>query len=163
MISDSSFWLSIKYPYWGIFLYFSPRFLVVVGWYPYWGIFPSPWWDCVWATVHRWMIIVGCLPHDFDIIYYTGAYSSLLDEIVFGQRYIDGWSLLVVYLMTSTLDIISGHIFLHLMRSCLCSSMRMNDRCWLFISWLWHQILYWGIFPHFLWVSLRLRQGPAWF
>ena len=73
--------------------------------YPYWGIFPSPWWDCVEAALHRLMIIVGCLPHDFDIKYHTGAYAPLLGEIVFGQRYINGWSLLVVYLTTSTSNI----------------------------------------------------------
>ena len=60
--------------------------------YPHWGIFPSLRWDFVWAVVWGWMVSVGCLPHDFDIGSYTGAY-----------------------------------------------------------------------FPHFLWVSLRLRQWPAWF
>ena len=35
----------------------------------------------VWVVVHRWMISVGCLHYDFDIRCYTGAYSTLLDEI----------------------------------------------------------------------------------
>ena len=39
---------------------------------------------------------------------HTGAYSPLLDEIVFGQWYTDGWSLFVVYLMTLTSDIHTG-------------------------------------------------------
>ena len=37
------------------------------------------------AAVHRRMIIVGCLPHDFDIRYYIRAYSPPLDEISFVQ------------------------------------------------------------------------------
>ena len=47
---------------------------------------------------------------------HTGAYSPLHDEIMFGQRYIDGWSLLVVYLMTLTSDIILKHIPLSFVR-----------------------------------------------
>ena len=43
--------------------------------YPHWGIFPSPWWDCVWAVVRGWMIIVCCLSHDFDTRYpYWGIF-----------------------------------------------------------------------------------------
>ena len=38
----------------------------------------------------------------------TGTYSSLLNEIVFGQWYEDEWSLLFVYLMTLTSDIHTG-------------------------------------------------------
>ena len=48
--------------------------------YPHWGIFPSPRWDCVWAVVRGWMIIVCCSPHDFDIRSYTGAYFPILFE-----------------------------------------------------------------------------------
>ena len=41
--------------------------------------------------VHRWMIIVGCLPHDFNIRYpYWGILPLLLGKIMFRQRYIDG-------------------------------------------------------------------------
>ena len=43
-------------------------------------------------------------------VIHTGAYSPPRDEIMFGQLHIDGWSLLVVYLTTSTSDIILGHI-----------------------------------------------------
>ena len=42
---------------------------------------------------------------------------------------------------------ILGHIPLLIDEVWLGSSTRMNDRCWSFTSWLWHQILYWGIFP----------------
>ena len=42
-------------------------------------------------------------------------------------------------------------------------STRIDDWFWLYTLWLWHQTLYWGIFLHFLWVSLRLGQRPAWF
>ena len=91
MISDSSFCrasdihIRAYYP-------FSLRFLVVVGRYPYWRIFLSPWWDCVRAAIHKWMNIVGCLPHNFDIGYHIGAYSPLLDEIV------HKWMIIVSYL-----------------------------------------------------------------
>ena len=117
MISNSSFCHALDI-HTRVYFPFSLRFLIVVGQYPYWGIFYSPWWDCVRVAVHRWMIIVGCLSHDFDIKYYTRAYSLLFDEIVFGWWYIVGWSLLVVYLMTSTSYIILGHIPFSLMRLC---------------------------------------------
>ena len=39
---------------------------------------------------------------------HTGAYSPLLDEIVLGQWYEDGWSLFVVCLTISTSDIHTG-------------------------------------------------------
>ena len=61
--------------------------------------------------VHRWMIIVGCLPHDFDIKYHTRAYSPIIGEILFAQWYKDGWLVLVIYLMTLTSDLIQEHIF----------------------------------------------------
>ena len=32
------------------------------------------------VAVHRWMIIVGCLSHDFDIKSYTGAYFPIFFE-----------------------------------------------------------------------------------
>ena len=32
------------------------------------------------VAVHRWMIIVGCLSHDFDIKSYTGAYFPIFSE-----------------------------------------------------------------------------------
>ena len=64
----------------------------------------------------------------------------------FGQWNEGEWLVLVVYLMDLTSNIILGHILLPLMRFCLCSSTRMDDRCWLFTSWLWYQTLYWGIF-----------------
>ena len=79
MISDSSFCrasdihIRAYYP-------FSLRFLVVVGRYPYWRIFLSPWWDCVRAAIHKWMNIVGCLPHNFDIGYHIGAYFPIFFE-----------------------------------------------------------------------------------
>ena len=109
MISDSSFCrasdihIRAYYP-------FSLRFLVVVGRYPYWRIFLSPWWDCVRAAIHKWMNIVGCLPHNFDIGYHIGAYSPLFGEILFGQWYEDGWYVLVIYLTTLISDLILGHI-----------------------------------------------------
>ena len=59
------------------------------------------------------MIIICCLPHDFDIRSYIGAYSPSFDEIS-----------------------------LH-------SITMMDARYWLFTLWIWHHILYWGIFPHF--------------
>ena len=45
---------------------------------------------------------------------------------------------------------IFGHIPLSLMRLYSGSSIWMDDHCWLFTSWLRHQILYWGIlsFPY---------------
>ena len=102
MILDSSFGCALDI-HTGAYLLLSPRFLVIIGlcgylihgyrdvwWilidslfyikYPYWVIFPSPWWDCVWATVHRWMISSGYLPHDFSIKSYTGAYFSIFFE-----------------------------------------------------------------------------------
>ena len=58
---------------------------------------------------------------------HTGAYSPLLDEIVFGQWYEDGWSLLVVCLTTSTSDIHTRAYSPPLTRFCLRNGMRMDD------------------------------------
>ena len=57
------------------------------------------------------MIIVGCLPHDYDIRYRTATYSPFLGEILFTQWYEDRLLVLVIYLMTLTLDFILGHIY----------------------------------------------------
>ena len=76
--------------------------------------------------VHRWMTIVGCLPHDFDITSHIGAYSPLHDEIVFGQRYIKESSLSVVYLTTMTSDIVLQLIPPSLVRFCLRNGMRID-------------------------------------
>ena len=39
----------------------------------YWSISPFSWWDFVCVMVWWWMISVGYLPHDFDIISHIGA------------------------------------------------------------------------------------------
>ena len=54
--------------------------------------------------VHRWMIIVGCLPHDFvhQISILRHISLSLMRLCIYG------WSLLVVYLMTLTSNIHIG-------------------------------------------------------
>ena len=61
------------------------------------------------GVVHKWMNIVGYLPHDSNIRYYTRVYCSF-DEILFVWRYEDGWLMLVVYIMTLTSDLILWHI-----------------------------------------------------
>ena len=76
---------------------------------------------CCWTVWLSLFMVIEMFDGSWQILYctsdtHTVAYSSLLDEIVFGQRYIDRWSLLVVYLMTSTSNIILGHILLPLMR-----------------------------------------------
>ena len=109
--------------------------------HPHWGIFPFfykvP--SCCWMVWLSLFTIIEMLDWFWQILYrtsniHTRAYSSLLGEIMFRQRYIDGWSLLVVYLTTSTSDIILGHIPLSLVRFCLGNSTRMDDRCWLFTA-----------------------------
>ena len=45
---------------------------------------------------HRWMIIVSCLAHDSDIIYYTGAYCSPWWDFVCAVVW--GWMIGVGYL-----------------------------------------------------------------
>ena len=96
--------------------------------YPHWGILPPPWWDCIWAVVRGWMIIVYCLPHDFDIGYpYWGIFPSPWRDFVWVV--VRGWMISV---------------------GCLPHDFDIGS--------------YTGAyFPHFLWVSLRLRQWPAWF
>ena len=46
--------------------------------------------------VHRWMIIVGCLPHDSNIRYYIEAYCSLWWDFV--CTIVRGWMIGVGYL-----------------------------------------------------------------
>ena len=97
MMLDSSFWLCIRYPHCGIFPLFSEV--------------PS----CCWTVWLSLFIVIEMFDWFWPILYctldiHTGAYSPLHDEIMFGQRYIDGWSLLVVYLTTSTSDIILVYI-----------------------------------------------------
>ena len=134
MISDSSFWLSIKYPYWGIFLYFfsevpSCCWVVWLSLFMVIGMFDGSW-QILYCTSDirtkkyssllneivfgQWyedewsLLFVYLMTLTSDV--HTGAYSSLFDEIVFRKRYIDRWSLLVVYLMTLTSNLIPGHI-----------------------------------------------------
>ena len=46
--------------------------------------------------VHRWMIIVGCLSHDSDIIYYAGVYCSPWWDFLCAV--VRGWMIGVGYL-----------------------------------------------------------------
>ena len=134
MISDSSFWLSIKYPYWGIFLYFfsevpSCCWVVWLSLFMVIGMFDGSW-QILYCTSDirtkkyssllneivfgqwyedEWSLLSVYLMNLTSDIH-TRAYSSLFDEIVFRKRYIDRWSLLVVYLMTLTSNLIPGHI-----------------------------------------------------
>ena len=124
MMLDSSFWLCIRYPHWGIFPIFSE----------------VP--NCCWTVWLSLFMVIEMFDWFWRILYYTsdihtGAYPPIHDEIMLGQWYIDGWSLLVDYLMTLTSNIILRHIILFLVRFCLCSGMMM-DEYWLFTSWLWH-------------------------
>ena len=91
--------------------------------YPHWGIFPSSFKipSCCWVVWLSPFMVIEMFDWFWQILYYTsdihtGAYFPLLDEIMFRQQYIDGWSLLVVYLMTLTLDIYS-HIYLSLFKN----------------------------------------------
>ena len=110
--------------------------------------------SCYWVVWLPLFMVIKMFDGFWQILYctsdiHTRAYSPFLDEIVFGQWYENGWLVLVVYLTTSTSYIILGHIILSLMRFCLHGGITMDNRCCLFTSWPWHQILYWGIFPHF--------------
>ena len=97
MMLDSSFWWCVRYPHWGIFPLFSEVS------------------SCCWMIWLFLSMVIEMFDWFWLILYctsviHTGAYFPLHDEFMFGQRYIDGWSLLVVYLTTSTLDIILRHI-----------------------------------------------------
>ena len=77
--------------------------------------------SCYWTAWLFLSMVIEMFDWFWLILYctsdiHTRAYSPLHDEIMFGQRYIDGWSLLVVYLTTSTSDIILGHIPLSFVR-----------------------------------------------
>ena len=114
MMLDSSFWLCIRYPHWDIFPIFSEVS------------------SCCWIIWLFLSMVIEMFDGFWLIVYctsdtHTGAYSPLHDEIVFGQWYIDRWSSLIVYLVTSTLDIILGHILFPLSRFYLRSGMRMDD------------------------------------
>ena len=70
--------------------------------YSHWGIFPpsSEILICYWAVWLSSFMVIEMFGWFWQTLYctsdiHTGAYSPLLDEIVFGQRYEDGWSLLV--------------------------------------------------------------------
>ena len=85
--------------------------------YSHWGIFPRPpeipiCYCAVWLSLFMVIEMFGwfwqTLYCTSDI--HTGAYSPLIDEIVFRQWYEDGWSLFVVCLTTLTSDLILGHI-----------------------------------------------------
>ena len=114
-------------------------------------------------NVIGWLIDVDkCLVD--DVMFFIVYQISILGHIPLSlmRLYLDGWTLWVVCLRTPTLDTILRHTTL-LMRFCFHSGMRMDDWCWLFASWLWHQILSRDIFLYFLLVSLGLGQRPAWF
>ena len=77
--------------------------------------------SCYWTIWLSLFMVIKMFDWFWWILYctldiHTRAYSPLHDEIMFGQWYIDGWSLLVVYLTTSTSDIILGHILLSFAR-----------------------------------------------
>ena len=114
MMLDSSFWLCVRYPHWGIFPIFSEVS------------------SCYWMIWLFLSMVIEMFDWFWRILYCTsdihiGAYSPLHDEIMFGQRYIDGWSLLVVYLITSTSYIHTGAYSSLLYEICLGSGMRMDD------------------------------------
>ena len=96
MMLDSSFGCALDI-HTRAYLLISLRFLVVLGY------------------VAILFMVTEMLDGFWQILYcasdiHTGAYSPLLDEIVFGQWYEDGWSLFVVCLTTLTSDLILGHI-----------------------------------------------------
>ena len=92
---------------------------------------------------HCWLL-TSWLRHRISILWHTPL--SLM------RLCIDGWSLLVVYLTTSTSDIhIGAYSPFSLVRSCSGNGTSMDDHCWLFTSQLRHQIPYWGIFPSPWW------------
>ena len=83
MMLDSSFWLCVRYPHWGIFPFFSEVS------------------SCCWMIWLFLSMVIEMFDWFWQILYctsdiHTGAYSPLHDEILFTQWYEDGWLVSVV-------------------------------------------------------------------
>ena len=133
-LSCLTYWCLMDFWVWRQFIDHIGFILLSCITYPHWGIFPifSKVPSCCWTIWLSLFMVIEMFDWFWWILYctsniHTGAYSPLHNEIVFVQRYIDGWSLLVVYLTTSTSDTILGHIPLSLVRFCLGNGMKMDD------------------------------------